>query len=159
SSGDTNLDLKVRSDFIPELWSVSGTVTGPLQLLDDSRSTSVDLKGKIAVELEEHVTSDDPEFPTNATEGRKLQDAGAIAAIIIQSSLAGSSGRIANEMENFRDDLPVRLTPMAGVDVPDYPGIPVVIVSADAGRQLLAGLRKAQNVTAVLRVDVERKIH
>jgi hypothetical protein len=157
---DMSLDLKLRSDFIPELWSVSGTVTGPLQLLEDNRSDPADLKGKIAVEFEDRVSSDDPEFPANASAGRRLEEAGAIAAIVVQSLSDRSQGRIASLAENFRDDLPVRLTPMAGLDVPDYPQIPVIVLSSDAGRRLLAQLRKPQaNVIAALTVDVERKIH
>src|SRR5262245_63520298 len=84
-SSSASLDLKARSDFIPELWSVSGTVTGPLELVEDNRSGALRLDGKIAVELEDRIVSDDPEFPTNATEGRKLEAAGAIGAIIVQT--------------------------------------------------------------------------
>ena len=158
-AADADLDLRARSDFIPELWSVSGTVAGGLELLDNNRPNTLDLKGKIAVELENRIFSDDPEFPANATEGRKLQDAGAVGAIIIQNLSDRSSGRIMSLAENFRDDLPVRLTPMASVDVPDYPQIPVVVLSSDAGSQLVAELRKPQaNVTAMLTVDVERRL-
>src|SRR5262249_11238983 len=154
---DATLDFKVRSDFIPELWSESGTVSGRLELLENDRSK--DLKGKIAVEVEDRISSDDPEFPANATEGRRLQDAGAVGAIIVQSSSDRSNSRIMSLAENFRDDLPVRLTPMASVDVPDYPQIPVVVLSSDAGSQLLAELRKPEaKVTGVLTVNVERKL-
>jgi hypothetical protein len=153
---DGNFDLNARSDFIPELWSESGTVSGRLELLEDGHSDLSSLKGKIAVELEERIVSDDPEFPANATEGRKLQDAGAIAAIIIDRTRS----RISSVVEDFRDDLPVRLTPMASVGEPDYPQIPVVILSSEAGRQLLTDLRKPQSkVTASLSVDIERKLH
>jgi len=158
--GSTSLDLKPRSDFIPELWSVSGTVTGPLELVEDSRSGAPSLNGKIAVELEDGIVSDDPEFPTNATEGRKLEAAGAIGAIIIQNLPDSNRSRLSNLAESFRDDLPVRLTAMASVDVPDYPQIPIVVLPSDIGRQLLAELRKPQaKVNAVLTVDVERKLH
>ena len=157
---DATLDLKVRSDFIPELWSGSETVTAPLQLLEDARTELSSAKGKIAVVFEDRVVSDDPEFPANASEGKRLQDAGAVAAIIVQSLSDRSQGRIASLTENFRDDLPVRMTAMAGLDVPDYPQIPIIVLSSDAGRQLLAELRKPQaNVTATLTVDVQRKIH
>jgi Peptidase family M28 len=157
--GETNLDLKVTADFIPELWSVSGTVAGPLALVEDNRLDS-SLKGKIAVEFEDRITSDDPEFPLNATEGRKLEDAGAIGVIIVQSLTDRSRGRISSLAENFRDDLPVRLTQMAEVDVPDYPKIPVLMLSADVGRQLLSEFRRLQaNVTASITIDVERKLH
>ena len=159
-SGEFDADLKVRSDFIPELWSGSGAVTAPLQLIEDGRSNGVNLTGKIAVEMEDRVTSDDPEFPANASEGVRLQEAGAVAVVIVQSFSGRNTGYIAGLSESFRDDLPVRLTPMAGLDVPDYPRIPVVVLSADAGRQLLAELRKPQaNVVATLNVDVERRIH
>src|SRR5262249_46338972 len=107
-SGTASLDLKGRSDFIPELWSVSGTVSGPLELLDDNRSDPRNLSGKIAVELEDRIVSDDPEFPANATEGQKLQAAGAIGAIIVQNLQDSNRSRLANLTENFRDDLPVR---------------------------------------------------
>ena len=159
SSAALSLELKVRSDFIPELWSASGTISGPLELLEDGRGNT-NLKGKIAVEFEDRITSDDPEFPTNATEGRKLQDAGAIGAIIVQSLSDTNKGRLSNLAEGFRDDLPVRLTQMAVQGVPDYPQIPIVVLSSDAGRQLLNELRKPQgNVTAVLTVEVERRLH
>jgi hypothetical protein len=156
--GDAELDLKVRSDFIPELWSVGGTVTALLELVDER--PNVDLKGKIAVEMEDRIPSDDPEFPANATEGRKLQQAGAIGAIIVQSFSDRSRGRIPGLAENFRDDLPVRLTPMASVDTTNYPQIPMVMLSADSARQLIAQLKRPQpRVTATLTVDVERNIH
>jgi Peptidase family M28 len=159
-SSSASLDLKARSDFIPELWSVSGTVTGPLELVEDNRPGAVRLDGKIAVEVEDRIVSDDPEFPANATEGRKLEAAGAIGAIIVQNLPDNNRSRLANLAENFRDDLPVRLTAMASVDVPDYPQIPVVVLPSEVGRQLLTELRKPQaNVTAVLTVDVERKLH
>jgi len=157
--GESAHDLKVRSDFIPESWSVSDTVTGPLHLVEDRASNSADLKGKIAVEVEDHIVSDDPEFPPNAAEGRKLQDEGALAVIIVQNLSDGGRGRLNNLAENFRDDLPVRLTSMAVAGVPDYPSIPVIVMSADAGRSVVAELRKPRpNVTATLTVDVERKI-
>lgn len=157
--GSGDLELKVRSDFIPEPWSVNGALAGPLELIEDNRTNASNLKGKIAVEVEDRIFSDDPEFPTNATEGRKLQDAGAIGAIIIQSLSDRSRGRIANLTENFRDDLPVRLTSMASIDASNYPQIPIVVLSSDAGRKLLTELRKPQaRVTATLRVDVERNV-
>jgi hypothetical protein len=158
--GDPDLDLKVRTDFVPEMWSVSQTITAPLELVDDQRSGAPNLKGKIAVEVEDRIFSDDPEFPTNAAEGRKLQEAGAIGAIIVQSLADRSRGRLSSLAEVFRDDLPVRLTPMASVDLPSYPQIPVVVVSSESGRGLITELRKPQSsVSATLTVDVERKLH
>src|SRR5919197_5906361 len=59
-TGETVADLKVRSDFIPELWSVSGTVRGSLELIEDGSRLSSNLKGKIAVEIEDRISSDDP---------------------------------------------------------------------------------------------------
>ncbi len=157
--GETDFDLKVRSDFIPELWSVSGSVTGPLQLIDDNRSSFANLKGKIAVESEDRIASDDPEFPSNASEGRRLQNAGAIGVIIVLGQSDRNGGRITSIAEDFRSDLPVRLTPMAAADVADYPSVPLVVVSADTGRQLVSELRRAPSrVTATLDVDVERHL-
>jgi hypothetical protein len=150
-------ELRARADFIPEMWSVSGTVTAPLELVEGSNAS---LKGKIAVEVEDRISSDDPEFPPNATEGRKFQDAGAVGAIIIQSLSDRNRGRIASLAENFREDLPVRMTPMATVDTVNYPQIPVIMLSADSGRQLVAELKKPQHrATAAMTVDVERVIH
>lgn len=153
------LNLNVRTDFIPELWSVSGSVQGPLALVEDTRP-GLNLKGKIAVEFEDRIASDDPEFPINATEGRRLQQAGAMGVIIVQSLSDHTRGRIAGMTENFRDDLPVRMTPMAIVDSASYPEIPSVMLSADSGRQLLAELRKPQSkASATVTVDVERTVH
>jgi hypothetical protein len=159
SGADGGLDFKVRNDFIPEFWSVSGTVTGPPQLVEDYRPNVSNVKGKIAVEFEDRIFSDDPEFPPTATEGRKLQQAGATGVIIIQSGSDANRGRIANLIENFRDDLPVRLSAMASVDVANYPQIPVVLLSSEAGRQFLADIQKTQsNATVTMTVDVERKV-
>jgi len=155
--GDSVLELKPRFDFIPEYWSVSGTITGPLQLVDDGKTDLLNLKNKIAVEVEDHLSSADPEFPINATEGRRLQNAGAIGAIIVQSP--SDRGRFANAAENFRDDLPVRLTAMASVDNASYPQIPIVVMSADQGRRLLEELRKQPGMTATLTVDIDRQLH
>src|SRR5881409_501143 len=130
-ASDAELNLKVRTDFIPELWSVSGTVNGPLQLIEDDTTSRPSLKGKIAVEVEDRIVSDDPEFPATATEERRLEDAGAIAVLILQGTTDRGRGRIASLTENFREDLPVRLTAMATIGVADYPNIPVLVVSAD----------------------------
>jgi hypothetical protein len=160
-ANDTSkLKLNVNSDFIPQLWSASGSVTAQLHLVDDRPVTAANLKGKIAVELEDRIFSDDPEFPPIATEGRRLQDAGAVGVIIVQSLSDSSQTRVSNFAEDFRQDLPVRLTAMAGLNVPDYPDVPVVFLSSQAGRQLMTELQKAKaNVTATLTVDVERRLH
>ena len=68
SGADAALDFKVRSEFIPELWSESGTVSGRLELLEDNRRKTLDLKGKIAVEVEDRISSDDPEFPARLSD-------------------------------------------------------------------------------------------
>lgn len=158
-NADVPLEFKVRTDFIPEMWSVSGTIAGPLELIENNRSSSSPLKGKIAVEFEDRISSDDPEFPVTATEGLKLQDAGAIGVIIVQSQSDTNRSRIANLAENFRDDLPVRLTTMASVDTANYPQIPVIVLSSEAGRQFLPELRRPQsNLVATITVDVERQV-
>jgi Zn-dependent M28 family amino/carboxypeptidase len=156
-AGETELNLKVRSDFIPEFWSLSGTVTGPLQLVENGAKG--DLKGKIAVEVEDQIVSDDPEFPLTAGEERRLQDAGAMAVVIVPGPSTGNRGRMVSLAENFREDLPVRLTSMAEIGVPDYPTVPVIVLSGDIARQLLPALRKPQSrVRAAITVDVERNI-
>jgi hypothetical protein len=158
--GESSPALKVQADFIPELWSTSGTVTGPLQLVEDAKLNASTFVGKIAVQLEDRITSDDPEFPVNATEGRRLQDAGAIAVIIVQNLSDTNRDRIANLGDGFRDDLPVRMTTMAVRDVPDYPTIPVIVLSSDVGKPIVADLRKPRpNVSATITVDVQRQIH
>jgi hypothetical protein len=154
------MNLKSRTDFIPELWSVSGEVSAPLELIDEGRPGAAAVKGKIAVELEDRIVSDDPEFPADATEGKKLENEGAIGVIIVQSLGDRNRGRIAAMADNFRDDLPVRLTQMASVDTPNYPQIPVVMLSADSGRQLIAELGKPQAPSsATMTIDVQRNIH
>jgi len=157
-AGD-NFNLKLRTDFIPEYWSASGTVSGPVQLIEGSAGNNIDLKGKIAVELEDRIVSDDPEFPLDAGEERRLQDAGAAAVMILQSASDRGRGRMISLAENFRDDLPVRMTSMAEIGVPDYPTIPVLVLSGDAGKQLISALHRPQShVTATITVDVERRI-
>jgi Zn-dependent M28 family amino/carboxypeptidase len=156
--GDTDLKFAVRTDFIPEQWSVSGTVNGPLQLIESGTSDRPSLKGKIAVEFEDNIVSDDPEFPTNAAEERRLEDAGAAGVMIVVNSSVLGRARMTNLAEDFREDLPVRLTAMATVST-DYPTVPVVVLSSDASRELVTELRKPQSrITAAISVDVQRKI-
>jgi hypothetical protein len=156
--GDTDLKLAVRTDFIPEHWSVSGSVTGSLELIESGSSNTPNLKGKIAVELEDSIVSDDPEFPANAAEERRLEDAGAAAVMILQNASDLGRGSIIGLAENFKEDLPVRLTAMATVSV-EYPNIPVVVLSSDIAHQLLAELRKPQSrASAAITVDVERNL-
>src|SRR5262249_22200797 len=122
-----------------------------------NRST---LKGKIAVEVEDRISSDDPEFPSNASEALRLQNAGAVGVIIVQSLSDRGRGRLVNAAENYRDDLPVRLTAMASVDDVSYPQIPVIIMSVDQGRRLLDEWKRAQSpITAKLTVDIARELH
>src|SRR5262249_28759813 len=67
--------------------------------------------------------------------------------------------RITGLAEDFREDLPVRLTAMAAV-TPDYPTVPAIVLSSDAARDLLQELRKSQSrMTAAITVDVDRKIY
>jgi hypothetical protein len=155
----TELPVNVRNDFIPELWSESGTASGVLELIEDEKLPLPGMKGKIAVILEDSISSDDPEFPPSAKEGRRLEQAGAAAVIVVQS--LGQRGRfgIGSLAEGFRDDLPVRHTPMAALGVADYPKIPVLILSTEIGRQLVTELRRPQTkAQATLVVDVERNI-
>jgi hypothetical protein len=153
-----DLNLSVRTDFLPEQWSVSGAAGGPLQLIENGANTP-NLKGKIAVELEDNILSDDPEFPANAAEERRLQDAGAVAVIMLPNASSLSRSRLNGLAEDFRDDLPVRLTAMAAVST-DYPTVPAVVLSSDIARDLIADLRKPQSrMTAAITVDIERKIH
>jgi Zn-dependent M28 family amino/carboxypeptidase len=156
--GDTDLKLMVRTDFIPEQWSVSGTVSGPLQLIESGVSNRANLKGKIAVELEDNIVSDDPEFPTDAAEERRLEDAGAAGVVILPNGSTLGRARLTGIAEDFREDLPVRLTTMATVSM-EYPTVPTVVLSSDIARELLTELRKPQSrLTATITVDVERKI-
>jgi hypothetical protein len=157
--GDSDLHLAVRNDFLPEQWSVSGTATGALQLIEGASTNPPNVRGKIAVELEENIVSDDPEFPTNAAEERRLEDAGAVAVIMLPNTSTLGRSRITGLAEDFREDLPVRLTAMAAVS-PEYPTVPVVVLSSDVARELLQDLRKSQSrMTAAITVDVERNIH
>jgi hypothetical protein len=158
SAGD--LSLKARSDFMPEFWSVSRSISAPLELVGDNGSAPANVKGRIAVEVEDRLPSDDPEFPADAIEGKRLEDAGAVGFIVVQSLSDRNRGRVAALAENFRDDLPVRLTPMASVDVPNYPQIPVLMLSGESGREVIAELKKPlPRVAASMTIDVERVIH
>jgi hypothetical protein len=158
--GATELTVKVANDFIPELWSESGAATGSLELIEDDHASLPDLKGKIAVILEDRISSDDPEFPPSAREGRRLENAGAVGVIVVQSLGERSRFRISSLADGFRADLPVRLTPMTAIGVADYPKIPVIVLSSEIGRQLVNDLRKPQaKMQATLAVAVEREVH
>ncbi len=157
---DSEMNLKAGIDYAPELWSEKGSLSGPLQLIEDGKATLPNLKGKVAVELEDRIVSNDPEFPSNATESQRFESAGAIGVVIVQNLSDRGRGRIITLMDGFNPDLPVRLVPMFGRGGPDYPQIPVVVLSADIGRQLVAELRKPQSkIDASLTVDVDRVIH
>jgi len=150
--------LSVRTDFIPERWSVSGVVSGPMLLVERSGSNTSNLKGKIAVVQEGQGLSDDPEFPENAATGHSLEAEGAIGVVVVQDPSDRREAQIASLAEAFRDDLPTRLVPMSTVDSPEYPKIPVVVVSADVSRRLIQALMNPQNnVEATITADVNRK--
>lgn len=158
--GEADLIVEVRTDFVPELWSESGTVSAPLKLIEDAESRLPDLKGKIAVLFEDRLVSEDPEFPASAKEGRRLEAAGAAGVIVVQNLGDEGRYRISNLAEAFRDDLPVRLTPMATLSKADYPQNPVIVLSADIGRRLVSELRKPEpKVQATFTVDIERDVH
>jgi hypothetical protein len=150
--------LNVRTDFIPERWSVSGVVSAPMLLVERPGSRAPDVKGKIAVVLEGQGLADDPEFPENAATGHSLEAAGAIGLVVVQDISDRGGTRIGTLAEAFRDDLPTRLLSMGTVDDPDYPKIPVVVVSSDVGRKLVPILMNPQNkVEATITADIDRK--
>lgn len=144
-------NLKLETDFIPERWSANASVTGFVTVVDAPLSQLPDLTGKIAVIAEDQYETDDPEFPLNASTARKLQAAGATALVVAQRLGDRNGTRISALAENFRDDLAPRYTAMGTDDDPDYPNIPVIVVSSEAGRQLTL------NAQVKLSVDVERK--
>jgi len=150
--------LTVRTDFIPERWSVNGVVSGPMVLVERPGSNSANLKGKIAVVKEGRGLADDPEFPENAATGHSLEAEGAIGVVVVQDPSDRREGEIAALAEAFRDDLPTRIVPMSTVDSPEYPKIPVVVVSGDVSKRLLPLLMNSQNkVEAAITADVNRK--
>jgi Zn-dependent M28 family amino/carboxypeptidase len=154
----TEMKLKVRTDFLPERWSLNGTVTGQLVYIDQENPPASSVKGKIAVVLEGTGPTDDPEFPENAALARVLENDGAIAVIVAQDPSEVDRNRLIARAEDFRDDLPTRLTQMGVVDSPEYPKIPVVLVSASVARDLIADLRPSQgSVDATITVDVVRR--
>jgi peptidase M28-like protein len=153
---DTN--LKVRSDFVPEPWSVNGTVTGQMVFVDKKNPPVPSVKGKIAVVMEGTGPNDDPEFPENAALARTLENDGAIGVIVTQDPSDVDRNRIVTLAEAFRDDLPTRLTPMGVVDSPEYPKIPVVVISSFAARDLIPDLRPSQGkADAAITINVERR--
>ena len=155
---DSGSRLKVRTDFMPERWSLSGTVTAPVVFVD-TIADPPDLKNKIAVVIEGDGPTDDPEFPENASAARTLQKAGAAGVIVAQDPSDRGGSRIIGLAENFRDDLPTRQTPMGTVDSPEYPTVPVVVLSSDLGRRLIVDLKDARNkIEATITVDVKRNI-
>jgi Peptidase family M28 len=150
--------LKIRTDFIPEPWSVNGTVTGQMVFVDKTNPPVPSVQGKIAVVLAGTGPTDDPEFPENATLARVLENDGAVGVIVATDPSDIDRNRIVILAEAFRNDLPTRLTPMAVADSPEYPKIPVVVVSASVARDLLPDLRPSQGkVEAAITIDIQRK--
>ena len=151
--------LRVQADFIPERWSVSGTVTGQMVFVDKRNPPVPNVKGKIAVVLEGTGPTDDPEFPANAALARTVETDGAVAVIIVQNPGEVDRNEITGLAESFRDDLPIRLTPMGVVDSPAFPKIPVIVASSSVARDLIPDLRPSRGrLDATMTVDVRRKI-
>lgn len=131
--------FSVGTAFVPEQWSVSGTVSGPIVTALDSSS---DVKGKIAV-----IVGD---ADAGYRYGRQMEEAGALALIVAQDPRQPHHW-IRDLAEYFREDLSLRDVPMLAVADPAYPGIPVITAAPDFARDLPAGS------TATLTVDVRRQ--
>jgi hypothetical protein len=145
-------------DFIPERWSVSGTVTGQMVFVDKRNPPVPSVRGKIAVVLEGTGPNDDPEFPENAALAKTVEADGAIAVIIVQNPGEVDRNRIVVLAENFRDDLPTRLVQMGVVDSPAFPRVPVIVASSSVARDLIPDLRPTRDpLDATITVDVQRK--
>ena len=150
--------LTAKMDFIPERWSVSGAVTGPMVFAHKRNPPVPSVKGKIAVVLEGTGPKDDPEFPENAALAKTAEADGAIAVIVVQNPGEVDRNRIVVIAENFRDDLSTRLVSMGVVDSPAFPKIPVIVASSSVARDLIPDLRPSQDpVSATITVDVQRK--
>ncbi len=118
------------------------------------------VKGKIAVVLEGDWSN------RRSGISRKMQRWLAVLKVMVRlesSWLEDPSdidrNRIAVLAEDFRDDLPTRLTPMGVVDSPEYPKIPVVVIvpRIRPGDWLRNSESEAHQLTATMTVDVERK--
>ncbi len=163
-SGDRDVRLNPRSDFLPFPGSVDGAVTGSMVFVgygirapdlgyDDL--ADINLAGKIAVALEGVPRGDDRDSPFNGLtdrdfssipdKARNVEQAGAVGLVIVQGPEQRSSIPIRFWADTLRADLPPRRSLMRVAPGAADPGIPIAVVSLGAAVRLVPDLGSRQS--------------
>ena len=163
-SGDRDVRLNVRSDFLPFPGSVDGAVSASMIFvgygirapdLDYDDLADVNLDGQIAVALDGVPLGDDPDSPFNALtdrdfssiadKARNVEEAGAVGLVIVQGPEQRSSTPIRSWADTLRPDLPPRRSLMRVAPGPADPGIPIAVVARGAAERVVPDLGSRQS--------------
>ncbi len=163
-SGDRDVRLSVRSDFLPFPGSVDGAVSASMVFvgygirapnLDYDDLAAMNLDGQIAVALEGVPRGDDPDSPFNALtdrdfssitdKARNVEQAGAVGLVIVQGPEQRSSIPIRFWADTLRPDLPPRRSLMRVAPGPADPAIPIAVVARGAAERVVPDLGSRQS--------------
>jgi len=157
-----NADYVLSSEYVPHYLSPKGDADGALVFagygisvprLKFDELAGLNLRGRIVVVIDtnphaEDFRSDfnrvDPDTASSIlTKARNVAKAGAVGLIVIQNPRLGNIP-VPESAATFRPDYPRKDVPMGDMEDPQNPKIPVVLMSEQAGRRLVPGLREIQ---------------
>jgi hypothetical protein len=163
-SGDRDVRLNVRSDFLPFPGSVDGAVSASMVFVgygirapdsDYDDLADVNLDGQIAVALDGVPLGDDPDSPFNALtdrdfssipdKARNVEEAGAVGLVIVQGPGQRSSIPLRFWADALRPNLPPRRSLMRVAPGAADPGIPIAVVARGAAERLVPDLGSRQS--------------
>ena len=163
-SGDPDVRLNVRSDFLPFPGSVDGTVSASMVFVgygirapdfDYDDLADINLDGRIAVALDGVPRGDDPDSPFNALtdrdfssipgKARNVEQAGAVGLVIVQGPEQRSLTPIRFWADTLRPDLPPRRSLMRVAPGAGDPQIPIAVVARGAVQRLVPDLGSRQS--------------
>lgn len=162
-SGVEEIELLPGMDFVPYTMSANAAVEGPMTFvgygirapeLDYDDLLGVDLAGRIAVVLESVPRDNVDEFLFNALsdvdysstvmKARNVAEAGAIGMLLIQGPLSNNITSVGYYARAMRPNLPPRDSVMDLALASGDPQIPIVILTRNASRRLVAGIQGRQ---------------
>ncbi len=163
-SGDPDVRLNVRSDFLPFPGSVDGAVSASMVFVgygirapdfDYDDLADMNLDGRIAVALDGVPRGDDPDSPFNALtdrdfssipdKARNVEQAGAVGLVIVQGPEQRSLTPIRFWADTLRPDLPPRRSLMRVAPGAGDPQIPIAVVARGAAQRLVPDLGSRQS--------------
>ncbi len=162
-SGVEEIELLPGMDFVPYTMSANAAVEGPMTFvgygirapeLDYDDLLGVDLTGRIAVVLESVPRDNvdeflfnalsDVDYSSTAMKARNVAEAGAIGMLLIQGPLSNNITSVGYYARAMRPNLPPRDSVMDLALASGDPQIPIVILTRNASRRLVAGIQGRQ---------------